>query len=216
MLQLNVNQVAFLALSFFVVLASAVGADGPWRLKSALDLPTWADVSLEQRLRYESLGNNFKTGRPGSDQALALRTSLLGQIKMEPVGVVAELMDSRQYLSDSGSAIDTTQVNAVDLLQGYGCWKLGHRCHDALQGLLPREGSECQSERRYPLRLGGMDVHLLKRRSSIARGQSPLCVSSEAVGPIGWPLHEQACLSDVRNDRCDGTPRQMGVPHLWT
>jgi hypothetical protein len=34
-------------------------------------------------------------------------------------------MDSRQYLSDSGSAIDTTQVNAVDLLQGYVCWKPG-------------------------------------------------------------------------------------------
>ena len=125
MLPLTVNQMAFLALSFFVGLASAVGADGPWRLKSALDLPTWADVSLEQRLRYESLGNNFRTGRPGSDQALALRTSLLGLIKTEPVGVVAELMDSRQYLSDSGSAIDTTQVNAVDLLQGYVRWKPG-------------------------------------------------------------------------------------------
>lgn len=54
MLPLTVNQVAFSALSFFVGLASAVGAEGPWRLKATLDLPTWADVGLEQRLRYES------------------------------------------------------------------------------------------------------------------------------------------------------------------
>ena len=104
---------------------SALAAEGPWRLRSALDLPEWADIGLEQRLRYESLGNNFRTGRPGSDQALALRTSLLGQIKTEPVGLLAEVMDSRQYLSDSGSAIDTTQVNAVDLLQAHVRWNAG-------------------------------------------------------------------------------------------
>jgi hypothetical protein len=39
--------------------------------------------------------------------------------------VLAELMDSRQYLSDSGSAIDTTQVNAVDLLQAHVRWNAG-------------------------------------------------------------------------------------------
>lgn len=104
---------------------SAMATEGPWRLGSALDLPEWADVGLEHRLRYESLGNNFRTGRPGSDQALALRTSLLGQIKTEPVGLLAEVLDSRQYLSDSGSAIDTTQVDALDLLQAHVAWNAG-------------------------------------------------------------------------------------------
>ena len=31
------------------------GAEGPWRLGPALDLPEWADLGLEHRLRYESL-----------------------------------------------------------------------------------------------------------------------------------------------------------------
>jgi hypothetical protein len=106
-------------------LSHAVAADGPWRLNSTLDLPDWADLGVEQRTRYESLGNSFRAGRTGSDQALALRTSLVGQIKTEPVGLLAELMDSRQYLSDSGSAIDTTQVNAVDLLQAHVRWNAG-------------------------------------------------------------------------------------------
>ena len=97
----------------------------PWRLRSALDLPDWAEVGVEHRLRYESLGNQFRAGRPGGDQALALRTSLLGQIRTEPIGAVAELMDSRQYLSDEGSPIDTGQVNAVDLLQAHVRWNAG-------------------------------------------------------------------------------------------
>ena len=125
MITSNVSSSGFRFLCLMVAGFSTLAAESPWRLRSALDLPEWADVALEQRLRYESLGNNFRTGSPGSDQALALRTSLLGQIKTEPVGLLAEVMDSRQYLSDSGSAIDTTQVNAVDLLQAQVRWDAG-------------------------------------------------------------------------------------------
>ncbi|NBP24349.1 MAG: hypothetical protein EBU81_07335, partial [Proteobacteria bacterium] len=90
-----------------------------------MDLPDWADLGVEQRTRYESLGNSFRAGRTGSDQALALRTSLVGQIKTEPVGLLAEVMDSRQYLSDSGSPIDNTQVNALEVLQAHVRWDAG-------------------------------------------------------------------------------------------
>jgi hypothetical protein len=106
-------------------LIQAGGAEGPWRLGSALDLPGWADLSGEHRLRYESLGNQFRAGHPGSDQALALRTSVLGQIKTQPVGLVTEIMDSRQYLSDSGSPIDNTQVDALEVLQAHVRWNAG-------------------------------------------------------------------------------------------
>ncbi|MFM8879899.1 MAG: alginate export family protein, partial [Verrucomicrobiota bacterium] len=106
-------------------LLRAAETEGPWRLGSALDLPEWAELGLEHRIRYESLGNQFRTGKPGSDQALALRSSLLGQIKTEPVGLLAEVMDSRQYLSDSGSPIDNTQVNALEVLQAHVRWDAG-------------------------------------------------------------------------------------------
>ncbi len=136
MLDSTFSRLGFIGRCLVVAGFSAMATEGPWRLGSALDLPEWADVGLEHRLRYESLGNNFRTGRPGSDQALALRTSLLGQIKTEPVGLLAEVLDSRQYLSDSGSAIDTTQVDALDLLQAHVAWNAGplfnggkHRFH---------------------------------------------------------------------------------------
>ena len=113
------------ALLVVAAVITANGTDGPWRLGSALDLPKWADLGLEHRIRYESLGNQFRTGKPGSDQALALRSSLLGQINTEPVGLLTEVMDSRQYLSDTGSPIDNTQVNALELLQAHVRWDAG-------------------------------------------------------------------------------------------
>ena len=113
------------ALLVVAAVITANGTDGPWRLGSALDLPEWADLGLEHRIRYESLGNQFRTGKPGSDQALALRSSLLGQINTEPVGLLTEVMDSRQYLSDTGSPIDNTQVNALELLQAHVRWDAG-------------------------------------------------------------------------------------------
>lgn len=114
-----------LSLLLAVGLSEAIAADAPWRLGPALDLPEWADLSGEHRVRYESLGNQFRAGRPGSDQALALRTSLVGQIKTEPVGLLAEVLDARQYLSDSGSPIDNTQVDAVDVIQAHVGWNAG-------------------------------------------------------------------------------------------
>ena len=113
------------ALLVVAAVITANGTDGPWRLGSALDLPEWADLGLEHRIRYESLGNQFRTGKPGSDQALALRSSLLGQINTEPVGLLTEVMDSRQYLSDTGSPIDNTQVNALELLRAHVRWDAG-------------------------------------------------------------------------------------------
>ena len=102
---------------------SAVG--GPWRLTEALGLPDWLRVAGEQRTRYETLDGQFRAGRTGGDQALALRTSLSADITTHPVGVFVEVMDSRQELSDSGSPIDTTMVNPLDILQAHVRWEAG-------------------------------------------------------------------------------------------
>jgi len=47
---------------------------------------------------------------------------LLTQLKAEPGRVVLELIDARQYLSDSGSAMDTTMVDALDILHAHAQW----------------------------------------------------------------------------------------------
>jgi hypothetical protein len=94
----------------------------PWRLDTALRTPDWLDISGEQRSRYETLDGQFRLGRRGSDQAIALRTLLLTQLKAEPGRLVLELMDGREYLTDAGSPIDNTMVNALDILQAYARW----------------------------------------------------------------------------------------------
>ena len=95
--------------------AWAAEPSGPWRLGRELDLPQWLEVSGEQRTRYESLDGQFRAGRNGGDQALTFRTSLLTQLKGESGRIVTEILDARQYLSDDGSPIDATMVNALDV-----------------------------------------------------------------------------------------------------
>lgn len=101
----------------------AAAAEPPWRLGTALGLPDWLAVSGEHRVRYETLDGQFRAGFNGGDQALALRTSLLAELRAEPVQLVAEVLDSRQYLSDAGSPVDTTMVNALDVLQAHVRWR---------------------------------------------------------------------------------------------
>ena len=101
------------------------GPVAPWRLSTALRVPEWLEVSGEHRSRYEGLDGQFRLGRGGSDQAFAMRTLLMTQFKAEPGRAVIELIDARQYLSDAGSPIDTTMVDAVDILQAYVRWDAG-------------------------------------------------------------------------------------------
>jgi hypothetical protein len=98
----------------------AAEAGAPWTLSNALDLPDWISISGTHRTRYETLDDQFRTGRSGGDQMLAFRTTLRADFKCEGFGATAELMDSRQALADSGTPIDTTMVNALELLQAYG------------------------------------------------------------------------------------------------
>jgi hypothetical protein len=111
-------------------LHAAEPAPKPWRLHEALELPDWLDLSGEQRTRYETLGNQFRAGRTGGDQALTLRTSVIGQVKTDPAGALVEMLDARQYLSDSGTPIDNTMVNPLEVLQAY----VRLNAHDLIPG----------------------------------------------------------------------------------
>lgn len=114
------------ALAGAATLPSACAADRiPWRLDPILAPPDWLSVSGEHRIRYETLDGQFRANRQGSDQALALRTSLVTQFKTEPLEALVELLDARQYLSDDGSPVDTTMVNPLDVLQAHVRWNAG-------------------------------------------------------------------------------------------
>lgn len=91
----------------------------PLRLHTAWNLPQWLDLRFEQRTRFEHLDQKYKAGQSGFDQQLALRTLLFASARFEPFDLSAELIDSRAYLSPDDAALETTQINAVELLQGY-------------------------------------------------------------------------------------------------
>ena len=79
----------------------------------------WISVEGSHRVRYQALNSQFRSGRSGSDQALSLRTTILTKFNLEDFNLVVEGIDSRVYLDDRGTPLNSTMVNAFDLLQAY-------------------------------------------------------------------------------------------------
>jgi len=114
-----------LAPTAFAQNAAAPKADDvfkPWRLQNAAEWPEWLKVSGSQRTRFENLSGQFRaaTNLDESDHLWALRTGLRADATFDHFVATAELMDSRQIDADRGSALDTTTVNAGELLQLFG------------------------------------------------------------------------------------------------
>lgn len=82
-------------------------------------LPHRLHISGSHRIRYEHLRNRFQPTIPGNDAALSLRTTLLAELSYDAVSAGVELMDSRVYLTDENTPLNTTHVNPVDVLQAY-------------------------------------------------------------------------------------------------
>jgi len=91
----------------------------PWRLQSALDLPSWLQIRGEQRSRYEFLDAQFRRGFEGSDQGFYFRSSLWVSVQPGVPQATLELMDSRQARVDDGSPVSASDVNAVEPIQAF-------------------------------------------------------------------------------------------------
>jgi len=92
----------------------------PWTLEQALGLSERLSLSVDHRTRYEYLDNQFRAGRPGSDQILALRTRVRAKFRFTDwLSAGAEFQDSRAYLEDSNTRVGTGLVNAAELLRAY-------------------------------------------------------------------------------------------------
>ena len=77
------------------------------------------DISGEARARYEMLDGQFRAQLPANDQGLFFRSLLHLRAVGEHWTAGLEVQDSRSYLTDSGSPISSSYVNAVDVLQAY-------------------------------------------------------------------------------------------------
>lgn len=115
----SARQVATLIILATVFVRPAEGladTDPPWSERLS-----W---TLEQRSRYETLDGQFRAGRTGGDQVVSFRTLIRVQADFDPVRFIVELMDSRQLLADSGSAINTGTVDTLALLQAHLAWDI--------------------------------------------------------------------------------------------
>ena len=139
-----------LAIALAATAAATASADEPFRLHEALNAPDWLTLKGETRARYESLDGQFRAGREGSDQLLALRSQFLIEADTGPVSLGLELQDSRTYLGDSGTPLSSSFTNPLDILQLYA--RL-----DDLPGLL---GDDSNSQ----LRLGRLTVEVGSNR----------------------------------------------------
>jgi len=101
------------------LLASSAGAD-PWRITQALGLPSWLTLSVDHRIRYETLDDQFRVGLDGNDDLLMLRTLVHARVRVGAgLSFGAELEDSRVRLEDSSTSLGTGAVDAVELLQAH-------------------------------------------------------------------------------------------------
>lgn len=90
----------------------------PWRLASALGLPSWLELGINHRTRYEHLLDDFRSAHDGDSSVLVMRTLLAARLRFDPVSVGFELQDSRAFATDE-TPLNTTVVNPLELLQAY-------------------------------------------------------------------------------------------------
>ena len=138
------------------ILLAAVGSGGPAAGTAPIpgtDGPaSWPPVLLlsgDHRIRYERLSNQFRAGLDGVAAALMLRTRVSAELDAGHFRLRAELQDSRAHLADSVTALTTSMVNPLELLQAH--------VEIPLDGLL-RRGS------RVVLRAGRMTMDIGSRR----------------------------------------------------
>jgi hypothetical protein len=76
-------------------------------------------LSGSVRARHESLDGQFRPGFDGHDDILLLRSNLRADWTRGAWRVVGELIDSRAYDTDAGSALGTSEVDTLEPVQAY-------------------------------------------------------------------------------------------------
>lgn len=91
----------------------------PWYVKSALGLPDWLDLGLENRTRFEVYDHPWRTSqRAGkTDPQIQQRSRIRFGLNGGPFRFLFEGQDSRVHLDDPGDFVDTTIENLTDIQQ---------------------------------------------------------------------------------------------------
>ena len=98
-------------------------------LKTALHLPDWVDLGLENRTRFESYDHPWrstqKSGGGQTDSQALVRSRVRVGLGNGPFRFLFEGQDARAYWNDNrGDFVNTTTVNEWDVLQLFGSMTL--------------------------------------------------------------------------------------------
>ena len=104
-------------------------------------------LSGDHRTRHERLSNQFRAGLDGVARALMLRTRVSAALDVGHFTLRAELQDSRAHLADSVTALTTSMVNPLELLQAH--------VEIPLDGLLQRRSRSVLRAGRFTMDIGG-------------------------------------------------------------
>ncbi len=157
--------------------APSAPGDEPWRLDEAVGVPGWLRIGLSHRARVEILRRDFRASGSGRGTGLFLRTLLPVELRFAPLTVGAELQDARAYAS-GGTALDTTSVNPVELLQAYGALR-----HDGL--FLPGDAASAK--------VGRLTMDVGSRRL-VARNDFRNTINNFTGYDVSWRAPDQHTL----------------------
>jgi len=98
-------------------------------LKTAMHLPDWVDLGIENRTRFESYDHPWrstqKSGGGQTDSQVVLRSRVRMGLGNGPFRLLFEGQDSRAYWNDNqGDFVNTTTVDEWDILQLFGSMTL--------------------------------------------------------------------------------------------
>ena len=146
-------------------------------LKTAMHLPDWVDLGIENRTRFESYDHPWrstqKSGNGQTDSQVLVRSRVRFGLGNGPFRFLFEGQDSRAYWNDNrGDFVNTTTVNEWDILQLFGSMTLDNIAGSGL---------------RTDLHFGRMTLDFGKRRY-IARND--FRNTSNAFDGVHWQVGE--------------------------
>lgn len=106
-----------LASAPLLVPSIAVAAVGGEPARPVSDGPF--SIGGTQRTQVEAISGQFRPGRARSDFLLSLRTTLAAEWRTGALLLGGELLDARAYGQADNSSASTSEVNALEPLQGY-------------------------------------------------------------------------------------------------
>ncbi|MBO9713855.1 alginate export family protein [Sphingomonas sp.] len=83
-------------------------------------------ISGSVRLEAEAIDGQFRPKVPANDTLFSSRTLVMAEADLGPIRLVGELDDARGYGERHGSSASTSEINALEPLQGYLAVKVGN------------------------------------------------------------------------------------------